>query len=66
MPTIVKKDDGFWAITNDITGDKVFFLYQLNKPNRQTLTITRDVTYGTRGGFHHRTKTTKMDVSYNL
>ena len=56
IPTIVKKDDGFWAITNDRTGDKVFFLYQLNKPNRQTMTITQQVKRGTR--------INKMDVSY--
>ena len=56
MPTIVKKDDGFWAITDDIAGDKVFFLYQLNKPNRQTLTIRRKV----------KPRVKKMDVSYKI
>jgi len=54
MPDIVQKPDGFWAIHNDQAGEKVFFLYQLGQPNRQTLTVLKQQ--------KKRTRVTKMEV----
>jgi len=36
---IAKKDDGFWLIEDDTIGDKTFFHYNLEQPNRQTIEI---------------------------
>jgi len=56
MPIVVTKETGFWVIVNDESGDKVFYLYELNRPNRQTVEIVRRSRHGNR--------ITKMEVSY--
>ena len=59
MPVVVKKDDGFWVMTDDVKGDKAFYPYKLNEPLRQPLTIEQQL-----NSKRQMSRTLKFEVCY--